>query len=164
MNNEETRLINENEVKENGRRKGNRMAFGAGGFVAGAAAGMGVSAAAASTASDEVVAESNQEQIKVQDQLEAAPASEGSTTPEAGQAILANDEGIRYAMSTAPHSMKHLLRLEPKLVPEVSLSMTANFMAHIMPKNGMQCQTKRNPTIRRVSTESLPLTRLHRNI
>lgn len=93
MNNEETRLINEDiapneqpkaEQPAKSAKKGKTVAAGVGGFVAGAAAGMAATAAA--TTSDQQLPE------EVEDVKE-----QTVETPEPEQVILANDEGIRYA-------------------------------------------------------------------
>ncbi|MDO4336053.1 MAG: hypothetical protein Q4C37_09570 [Bacteroidales bacterium] len=98
MNNEETRLLNEDivtqgqsksdqsasTVSRKSARKGNAVAAGAGGFVAGAA--VGAAATAAASPSDTELPE-EVEEIK----------AETVETPEPDQVILANDEGIRYA-------------------------------------------------------------------
>lgn len=106
MNDETTRLINEDQApieqssSENAAttnsyqttqkkvRKGKSVASGVGGFVAGAAVGAGATAAASTTS------ESVEPQIETKEEI---VNEETPETPSQEQAILANDEGIRYA-------------------------------------------------------------------
>lgn len=108
MDNEATRLIEDEtiqkkesskEVKAGSKksRKTNTMAAGAGGFVAGVAVGVGATAMAGNVASvslDPEIVDEKYKEVKVE---EAPTAEEQVETPAEGQAILANDEGIRYA-------------------------------------------------------------------
>ena len=111
MNDETTRLINEpqapieqpkkesfnadnsDQVKHNKGKTGKTVAAAAGGFVAGAAVGAGTTAAASTTSEEAEIPEVEKEEITAEEVVE-TPVSE---TPSPEQAILANDEGIRYA-------------------------------------------------------------------
>lgn len=99
MDNEATRLIEDEMIQKNEisnkvaveskkRRKVNIMSAVASGFVAGAAVGAGVSAAASTTSEDIETPIDTKEEIVTEETPE---------TPAPEQAILANDEGIRYA-------------------------------------------------------------------
>lgn len=106
MNDETTRLINEDQapveqskvenstsinstqISEKKDRKGKSVSAAAGGFVVGAAVGAGVSAAASTTSEDLETSIETKEEIVTE---------EAPETPAPEQAILANDEGIRYA-------------------------------------------------------------------
>lgn len=108
MNNEDTRLINDNVVSNNAQasaatpnvrqKKGNGLRAAFGGFAAGAAVGTAATAAATNSNEEEVIApdiveEENQSAV---DETAATDEQEAATpTPE--QAILANDEGVRFA-------------------------------------------------------------------
>lgn len=84
---ENTTSINSTQVSEKKDRKGKSVAA-AGGFVAGAAVGAGVSAAASTTSEGLETPIDTKEEIVTEETPE---------TPAPEQAILANDEGIRYA-------------------------------------------------------------------
>lgn len=106
MDNEETRLINEEPARKEQtvyttpspaatpkpKKKGSSIGHAAGGFVAGAAAGIGVSATAQTTSSE--IPSTIEDAPEVSDTMEGDPTQE---TPSPEQAILANDEGIRIA-------------------------------------------------------------------
>ena len=111
MDNEVTRLINDeptqkeqpistlkSQSKGAKTKKTNTIAVGVGGFVAGAAVGIGASAMAGNKEDNipnlEVNKEEKTEEIKAE---ENQAVEEQVETPAEGQAILANDEGIRYA-------------------------------------------------------------------
>ncbi len=109
MDNETTQLLNENiapkeQVKEQPTstvetpiashkeaKKGRTVASAAGGFVVGAAVGVGATAAAHTQSQPLETAE------EIVDKEEVAENPEEVVAPEPEQAILANDEGIRYA-------------------------------------------------------------------
>ena len=102
MDNETTRLINdpatskqtpESTKTSTSNKSGKRAAAAAGGFVAGAALGIGGSAfAAGSQAPSDQIEESNQT-----DEVNDAANTATETAPAPEQVLLANDEGVRYA-------------------------------------------------------------------
>ncbi|MDE7350445.1 MAG: hypothetical protein K2N25_05210 [Muribaculaceae bacterium] len=111
MNDETTRLINEDQApieppkaestkatntaqpSEKKNTKGKTVAAAAGGFVAGAALGAGATASASTTSDEAEMPDVEKEESTAEDIVE-SPTAE---TPAPEQAILANDEGIRYA-------------------------------------------------------------------
>ncbi|MBD5324844.1 MAG: hypothetical protein HDS02_08500 [Bacteroides sp.] len=106
MDNEETRLINEDPTRKEQtvyttpspattpkpKKRGSSIGHAAGGFVAGAAAGIGVSATAQTTSSE---IPSAIDEVPEASETEEVVSTQETPAPE--QAILANDEGIRIA-------------------------------------------------------------------
>ena len=103
MNDETTRLISEEtapieqtktenktsaDSKKTNQKKGKTVAAAAGGFAAGAAVGVGATAAASTTGDNAEIPEAPNEE---------AVSEKSPETPSPEQVILANDEGIRYA-------------------------------------------------------------------
>lgn len=119
MNNEETRILNQNQTEETTVKtsekkssKGEKVAYAAGGFAAGVASGVAGSAMASTSSKEDVVTanevvaeEPVQEETPVQEQPAAAPEQEQpvATTeapqpaPNPEEVLLATDEGIRVA-------------------------------------------------------------------
>jgi len=108
MNNEETRILNQNQTEETivktpGKKsnKGEKVAYAAGGFAAGLASGVAGSAFAASPNKDEVIvtAETSEaEEATAVQQETVAPVQETpQPAPNPEEVLLATDEGIRIA-------------------------------------------------------------------
>lgn len=108
MNNEETRILNQNQTEETivktpGKKsnKGEKVAYAAGGFAAGLASGVAGSAFAASPNKDEVIvtAETSEaEEATAVQQETVAPVQETpQPVPNPEEVLLATDEGIRIA-------------------------------------------------------------------
>lgn len=108
MNNEETRILNQNQTEETivktpGKKsnKGEKVAYDAGGFAAGLASGVAGSAFAASPNKDEVIvtAETSEaEEATAVQQETVAPVQETpQPAPNPEEVLLATDEGIRIA-------------------------------------------------------------------
>lgn len=108
MNNEETRILNQNQTEETivktpGKKsnKGEKVAYAAGGFAAGLASGVAGSAFAASPNKDEVIvtAETSEaEEATAVQQETVAPVQETpQPAPNPEEVLLATDEGVRIA-------------------------------------------------------------------
>lgn len=108
MNNEETRILNQNQTEETivktpGKKsnKGEKVTYAAGGFAAGLASGVAGSAFAASPNKDEVIvtAETSEaEEATAVQQETVAPVQETpQPAPNPEEVLLATDEGIRIA-------------------------------------------------------------------
>ena len=110
MNNEETRILNQNQTEETiiktpekKSSKGEKAAYAAGGFAAGLAAGVAGSAMASNPNEEEVVANEVLAEEPVQDapvavEEQAAPVAEApQPVPNPEEVLLATDEGIRVA-------------------------------------------------------------------
>lgn len=108
MNNEETRILNQNQTEETivktprkKSNKGEKVAYAAGGFAAGLASGVAGSAFAASPNKDEVIvtAETSEaEEATAVQQETVAPVQETpQPAPNPEEVLLATDEGVRIA-------------------------------------------------------------------